>query len=204
MVAIDAQPAPGIPKQSVFEGTKSVSLAGLLLIYLTAVVFGIICYLLIKRPILQILDVTPEVVLFIVGCFSAFLGVSLVRNAGLSTVAPKAVINPLEWQVISDEVKQGKEEAITQYIRLTSLTGLTGFLTKLGLQGLPLATIGMTIFFSILFLEDAAYLDLAKLTLGAFIGSFVQRQISGPSGGGTVQLPSGERIRVSPTPPTIA
>jgi hypothetical protein len=94
----------------------------------------------------------PEVILFIVGCFSAFLGVNLVRTAGLSTTVPKFVINPAEWEVISDEIKEGKEDAITQYIRLTSLTGLTGFFTKLGLQGLPLATIALTIFFSLLFL----------------------------------------------------
>jgi hypothetical protein len=130
-------------KESFFEGTKAISLAGLVLIYLTAIIFSIICFMLFIRP--YFVELTggytleryiPEVILFIVGCFSAFLGVNLVRTAGLSTTVPKYVINPAEWNVISDEIKEGKEDAITQYIRLTSLTGLTGFFTKLGLQGL--------------------------------------------------------------------
>ena len=53
--------------------------------------------------------------------------------------------------MFSSEVKGGKEEAITRYIRLRSLSRLTGIFTMLGLTGLPLATIGLTIFFSLLF-----------------------------------------------------
>jgi hypothetical protein len=71
----------------------------------------------------------------------------------------------------------------------------------LGLSGLPLLTVSLTLFFSILastiwFIGlyvhtpgttpgtdishdiSAALIDLAKLTLGAFIGSFVQRNVS--------------------------
>ena len=36
-------------------------------------------------------------------------------------------------------------------------------------------------------------MDLAKLTLGAFIGSFVQKQVGT---GGVVELPSGEKLQV--------
>jgi hypothetical protein len=43
-----------------------------------------------------------------------------------------------------------------------------------------LATVGLTLFFSIIAIFHAeAFMDLAKLTLGAFIGSFVQRNVSG-------------------------
>jgi hypothetical protein len=63
---------------------------------------------------------------------------------------------------------------------LSSLSGTTGTATKLGLTGLPLATVGLTIFFSVIAIFGVdGFLDLAKLTLGAFIGSFVQRNISG-------------------------
>jgi hypothetical protein len=49
-------------------------------------------------------------------------------------------------------------------------------------------------------------MDLAKLTLGAFIGSFVQKQVGErQAAGGVVELPSGEKLKVqSSRPPTIA
>jgi hypothetical protein len=50
------------------------------------------------------------------------------------------------------------------------------------------------------------YMDLAKLTLGAFIGSFVQKQVGErQGGGGVVELPTGQKLKVqSSLPPTIA
>jgi hypothetical protein len=146
----------------------------------------------------NIYDYLPELILFVVGTTSTIMGINLIRAAGLSAIAPNVVINPKEWSELSASIKEGKEDAVTQYIRLTSLTGLTGLFTKLGLTGLPLATIFLTMFFSLLYLKDDKYLDLAKLTLGAFIGSFVQKQISAPQAGGTVQLPTGEKLTVSP------
>jgi hypothetical protein len=75
-------------------------------------------------------------------------------------------------------VTDGKTESIDQYVRLSSLAKFTGTFTQLGLTGLPLATIALTLFFSLLALvKPDDFLDLAKLTLGAFIGSFVQRQV---------------------------
>ena len=109
-------------------------------------------------------------------------------------------------RTLGPEVKAAHEDAITQYVRLRSLTGFTGVFTKLGLQGLPLATIGLTIFFSLMYFEDKTFIDLAKLTLGAFIGSFVQKSVGERQGsGGTVQLPTGEKLPVkSSSPPTAA
>jgi hypothetical protein len=144
----------------------------------------------------------PELILCSIAIFTALLGVSLLRATGVASLTPGPVINPDEWKTLSDEIKQGHEESITQYVRLRSLSGLTGFFTKLGLQGLPLATIGLTILFSLLFLKDEKYLDLAKLTLGAFIGSFVQKQVNERQGSaGTVQLPTGETLKVQSPPP---
>lgn len=72
---------------------------------------------------------------------------------------------------------------VLSYIQLKSLTGATGFFTKIGITGLPLATIFLTLTFGILgFLlkEDGnaqnKFFDLANLTLGAFLGSYVQKQ----------------------------
>lgn len=81
--------------------------------------------------------------------------------------------------------------------------GATGYITRMGLSGLPLLTVALTLFFSVLatviwfvglYFHDgsagqnighdisAAIMDLAKLTLGAFIGSFVQRNVSAADG----------------------
>ena len=73
-----------------------------------------------------------------------------------------------------------EKEPINQYIRVRSLSGFTGGFTKVGLTGLPLTTVGLTVLFTILALafysEDKIFssvFDLAKLTLGAFIGSYI-------------------------------
>ena len=115
------------------------------------------------------------ILLSIVGIVSAIVGYRLISASGATTAV---VIPPHDYQLLSPLVSQGKSEAIDQYVRLSSLSKFTGTFTQLGLTGLPLATIFLTLFFSVLtiFLPDS-FLDLAKLTLGAFIGSFVQRQV---------------------------
>jgi hypothetical protein len=84
---------------------------------------------------------------------------------------------PENDQKLLNELILKDEQGIDQYIRLSSLSGTTGFFTKLGLTGMPLATIGLTIFFTVLSLitGGAGLYDLAKLTLGAFLGSYVQK-----------------------------
>ena len=193
--SVDTTPAPKRP----FDATRFLIFAGLALLYMTCAAFLLICFRLYRSGYAgDLQSYIPEMILFVVGSLSAFFGVSLLRTVGLATIVPKAVINPTEWEDIRDKVKDGNEDTVTQYVRLSSLTGFTGFFTKLGLQGLPLATIGLTIFFSLLFMVEKDYLDLAKLTLGAFIGSFVQRQITASQ---TVKLPSGGTAMVSPPPP---
>ena len=53
--------------------------------------------------------------------------------------------------------------------------------TKLGVTGIPLVTVVLTLIFSFIALtlseHSKDFLDLAKLTLVAFIGSFVQRSV---------------------------
>lgn len=108
---------------------------------------------------------------------SAFIctrvGVRLLRSSGAVTTP---VIAPQDYPVLGAAIAQANADAITQYIRLSSLTGITGTFTKVGMTGLPLATIFLTVFLALAGLVNAQFFDLAKLTLGAFLGSFVQRQ----------------------------
>jgi amino acid transporter len=113
--------------------------------------------------------------LAVVSFFSVFIGYRLVAATGATTIN---VIPERDYDLLAPLVSDGKSESIDQYVRLSSLTRFTGTFTQLGLSGLPLATIGLTLFFSIMaIVEPGSFLDLAKLTLGAFIGSFVQRQV---------------------------
>src|ERR1700733_9698019 len=118
------------------EGTKPLSLAGLMLTYLGALAYIAIVILLLaplighyEGELYNIYSYLPELILFVVGTTSAIMGINLVRAAGLAATAPNAVINPKEWSELSSAIKEGKEDAVTQYIRLTSLTGLTGLFT---------------------------------------------------------------------------
>jgi hypothetical protein len=101
------------------------------------------------------------------------VGIKLLRAVGIATTQ---VISPQDYPILAPAIAAGNEQAISQFIRLSSLSGVTGTFTKIGLTGLPLATISLTIFLSIAGLANNQFFDLAKLTLGAFLGSFVQRQ----------------------------
>ena len=90
---------------------------------------------------------------------------------------------PPEDRELLRSLNSQDEKGVEQYIRLTSLTGLTGFFTKIGITGLPLATIALTLIFGSLALFSSGngsskFLDFANLTLGAFLGSYVQKQVS--------------------------
>lgn len=115
---------------------------------------------------------TP-IMLFLCAVFSAAIGVLLLRAAG---AANKDVIPRQDYELISSMLITQNEKGIDHYIRLSSLTGITGVFTKVGLTGLPLATISLTIFFTLMSIWGDQFFDLAKLTLGAFIGSYVQKQ----------------------------
>lgn len=165
------------------RGTAIITWAGLIIIYLSVAAFGLVGFLLYDTKGIERLTLskyTPEFIICAVGVFAALLGVKLVRAGGLSPSDPLPVVNPHEWRILSSAITKNDDDPIGQYIRLSSLTGATGFFTKLGLSGLPLATIGLTLFFAIgsLFAPQAAqFYDLTQLTLGAFIGSFVQKQV---------------------------
>jgi hypothetical protein len=121
-----------------------------------------------------------EILISVASAMALMLGNRLLRQIGVSD---QPTIPERDREIISDAIKEGKEDAVRLYIQLRSLTGFTGAFTKLGLTGLPLTTVALTIFFSLLSFSPGElggnFLDLAKLTLGAFIGSFVQRQVEG-------------------------
>ncbi len=111
--------------------------------------------------------------------FLTFVGMRLIGKAGKGI---QTIIPPDDRSILEPLIKEGKKEGIDQYIRLSSLLGgFTGTFQKIGFTGLPLATATITLIFSVLsFFEpgpigDSEFLELAKLTLGAFIGSFVQK-----------------------------
>jgi hypothetical protein len=93
------------------------------------------------------------------------------------------------------------KEGLEAFLRFINMYGSTGYIARMRLSGLPLLTVALTLFFSVLatiiwfvglYFPDVdgkpgqngisvAIMDLAKLTLGAFIGSFVQRNVSEPA-----------------------
>ena len=104
-------------------------------------------------------------------------GYNLLSAAGAAT---KEVIPRSDYELLSSLVAEEKEKGIDLYVRLNSLSGATGFFTKIGITGLPLATIALSLIFTVLGLTQASgtkLFDLANLTLGAFLGSYVQRQV---------------------------
>ena len=111
---------------------------------------------------------------------SGIIGTSMVRLARASVTE---VIPDKDRKLLEPLIAEGKSDAVNLYTELSSLKGITGFFTHLGITGLPLATIAITLVFTFLAVwnTDAegnlneGLLDLTKLTLGAFIGSFVQR-----------------------------
>jgi hypothetical protein len=120
----------------------------------------------------------PNLVLLVIGIVCALLGLRLLTTTqtALARTIPKE-----DLLMVQEAVINGKSEAIDQYVRLRSLAGWAGTFTKLGITGLPLVTVVLTLIFSLIALlplsQADAFLDLAKLTLGAFIGSFVQRNV---------------------------
>jgi hypothetical protein len=130
----------------------------------------------------RLLDYLPiyfgPLIAFGIGLATAGLGYGLLRAAGTTS---REILPKQDYALLSKFLIDGNTDAITNYIRLGSLSGWIGAFTKLGISGLPLATIALTVFFTavgLLIPTQTTLFDLAKLTLGAFIGSNVQRQSS--------------------------
>jgi hypothetical protein len=127
---------------------------------------------------------TRAVACFVVAMSGLGIGGLLIRSSRQSLSASnipepdRALLEPL--------ISAANRPAIQAYIDLSSLRGATVVFTRLGVLGLPLVTILLTLIFAGLSLlpnnpHSEKYLDIARLTLGAFIGSFVQKQQSAGS-----------------------
>jgi hypothetical protein len=116
----------------------------------------------------------------VIAIVAAMLGKSLLTSVHM---ADARTIPYEDLPLVRQAVIDGKAEPIDQYVRLRALSGISGNFTKLGVTGLPLTTVFLTLVFAFIaiFLPDektsTSFLDLAKLTLGAFIGSFVQGRV---------------------------
>lgn len=166
---------------------------GYLLIGMAVIAFGAIVYMKVAQsftsappPKIQSLGdflqyERATIILLIIGCITASMGRRLLTSIRYTDVR---AIPEEDLPLIRDAVIKGVPEPIDQYLRLRSLSGITGNFTKLQVTGLPLTTVFLTLVFSGVALIPLAdeklpgqFLDLAKLTLGAFIGSFVQGRV---------------------------
>jgi hypothetical protein len=120
------------------------------------------------------------IALVAVALICALIAIRLFSKAGSLT---SQVIRNEDRSLLSPLISGANKDAIDQYIRLASLSGFAGTFTYLGFTGLPLATVALTlILLALAFWVDDDELkkgvfDMAKLTLGAFLGSFVQRNL---------------------------
>jgi hypothetical protein len=165
-------------------GERFVALSGYLLIGTSALAFaaaGFFSYIS-RGRYASWLDLfstqLPFFSILLIGILTALLGKRLLTSA---QTAYTRTIPKDDLPLVEAAVKDGKPEPIDQYVRIRSLGGWAGNFTKLDITGLPLTTVFLTLVFSAVSLLPIStagnFLDLAKLTLGAFIGSFVQRQV---------------------------
>ena len=113
-----------------------------------------------------------DLLIFLGSIFLSVIGIKLLGAAGKGT--PTTIL-PEDRELLEPLIKNANKDAINQYVVLSSLSGFTGTFQKIGFSGLPLATVTLTLVFSMLSFFEPEFLELAKLTLGAFIGSFVQK-----------------------------
>jgi hypothetical protein len=122
----------------------------------------------------------PPLFLVVAAAVSTLFGFLVLHSVG---AANRLVIPAQDREMLGRMIEERNVEGIELYIRLSSLSGPTGFFQKIGVYGLPLATIILSVGFGILALFaygapeiHNTFADLAKLSLGAFLGSYVQRQ----------------------------
>lgn len=162
-------------------------IAGLLFLFAALALFSVTGFLLYsigaRGPIIEgetqrmigslLTFFTAPLAILIAAIFCTIVGIHLLKAAGIVT---QHVIPPHDYELLASAIQAGNGQAISEYVRLSSLSGMTGTFTKLGLTGLPLATIALTIFLAALGLVVPKFFDLAQLTLGAFIGSYVEKR----------------------------
>ena len=184
--------APDSPMMRLAQADRLLLTSGYVLVLASVVCFGVIAYLKVAEsfnpkisgPLTTWLDFVQQqsgtLGLLLIAVVAATLGKRLLTTARM---ADARTIPYEDLPLVSQAVIDGKSEPIDQYVRLRSLSGISGNFTKLGVTGLPLTTVFLTLVFAAIALMPVTstiatqFLDLAKLTLGAFIGSFVQGRV---------------------------
>lgn len=174
---------------------KALYFGGAALVFVAEVIFIAAAFVVVYRAttsevsdystqtILQML--IPPSILMVAAAVSTLFGFLILRSVGAMN---RFVIPVNDRDLLRRMIESGNDKGIDQYIRLAALSGPTGFFQKIGVSGLPLATIFLSLIFGLLALVvgnlpqeqnlEQTFSDLAKLTLGAFLGSYVQRQQS--------------------------
>lgn len=187
--------APRSIVQRIFAGTDTQSIVqagGLIFVGVAAIAFVYAVITIIRSPVPRKVE-TGEyfwqsliaanidlVAPVVIAVLSAFFAIRLFSKAGSLT---SQVIRESDKDYLWPLITTANKDAINEYIRLASLSGFTGTFQYLGFTGLPLATVGLTLILLIiaLWVDDdelkKGVFDMAKLTLGAFLGSFVQRNL---------------------------
>jgi hypothetical protein len=148
----------------------------------------------------------PAVFIFLLSALCLFFARASFQSSGVLT---SGIVPGRDRELVDQAIKNGNSEPIDQYIRLASLNGTIGMFTKVGLTGLPLATILLVVFFSLIAFYEAgtekyfvSFMDLTKLTLGAFIGSYVQRAVERGNQQAELQKAVREAVRSAGTAST--
>lgn len=180
------------PPQGYHHVDRVLTLSGHAFVLVSVFCFGVIACLKLRQSLggqllphaLTWIDLaaqeTGAISLLFIAVVAALLGKGLLVSAQMASAA---TIPYADLHLVRQAVLDGKAEPIDQYVRLRALSGISGNFTKLGVTGLPLTTVFLTLVFSVISLlpvggsTSSAFLDLAKLTLGAFIGSFVQGRV---------------------------
>lgn len=187
------EPPISFPEVSRRQTDRILATCGYLLVAFSVICFGAIVYLKVHESLKTVppariesaLDLvqreTSTIVLLLIGYLTASMGRRLLTTVRLTDTR---TIPIEDLPLVRDAVMKGSPEPIDQYLRLRSLSGIAGNFTKLQVTGLPLTTVFLTLVFAGVALLPLAnkqlpgqFLDLAKLTLGAFIGSFVQGRV---------------------------
>lgn len=188
-----------IQKSQVIELQKLQAYGGLLFVAMAVVSFGAAVYFIVisgafdtatgsvsqesgfRGVVYQIAIENSRATFLLLGSLlGSILGASLLRSAFQAT---RQAISEEDRALLEPLITSADENAINQFVRVSSLTGSTGFFAKLGFTGLPLVTAALGLLLILLAMAShdtetsKELMDLAKLVLGAFIGSFVQRKV---------------------------
>jgi hypothetical protein len=177
-------------KQETSAPQRLIALAGYALLAGTVAIFAFIAYrsfvggvkLSARSDSTSLIDWVmtnyfSDILMAFIGVYLSYVGVKLLGKSGTSI---RKVIPDEDRDLLAPLIAGKNEEGIQLYVLLSSLSGPSGFFQQIGFVGLPLVTATLTLVFAALSFLDTQFFDLTKLTLGAFIGSFVQKGVDAP------------------------